>query len=192
MIKEPKHRSILRILGDKSSKNAGFLRYYSIFTYKIKELTLKSLLPFLISTITPENAYAFQVHGRNEGLYVHQIAHILYAFSVAALAYKLKKTRLTEKRAWRLTAIGMLILTIWNIWAFSGHIVAYLIPQKDIGPIPGTDTPGICLNSWLDVAYYILKFDHLLSVPAMFLIYLGLADLYKMSFSKPQEEEGGR
>lgn len=150
------------------------------------------LLPFLMSTIVPANAYAFQVHGRNEGLYVHQIAHILYALSVVTLAYKLQKTGLTEKRAWRLTAIGMLILTIWNIWAFSGHIVAYLLPKKDIAPIPGTDTPGICLNSWLDIAYYILKFDHLLSVPAMFMIYLGLADLHKTASRQPQEKEGGR
>ncbi|MGQ9812570.1 MAG: hypothetical protein ACUVQ2_04080 [Dissulfurimicrobium sp.] len=88
-----------------------------------------------------------------------------------------KKAILRENGHGGLISIGMLILVIWNIWAFCGHIVEYLLPLGHLGPIPGTQIPGILVTSWLDVAYYILKFNNLISVPAMWFIYMGLADL---------------
>lgn len=192
MIKEIKHRRILKVQSHKSRENAVFCRSVTKFTCKIKELSLTPFLAFWVFTITPENAYAFQTHGQYEGLYVHQIAHLLYASSVAALAYRLKKTGLIKKRPWRLISMGMLLLAVWNLWAFVGHIVEYLLPQKDFVQIPGTNTPGICLASWLDIAYYILKFDHLFSVPALFLIYLGLRGLKDTSPYLSQQKEGIR
>jgi hypothetical protein len=126
-----------------------------------------------------ENAYAFQTHSSTEGLYAHEFSHLLYAFSVIWLGYRIKKSNLAGKRPWRLISIGMFILAIWNLWAFCGHIVEYLLPSGHLGPIPGTDMPGILITSWMDVAYYILKFDNLISVPALWLIYMGLTDMKK-------------
>ncbi|UKL13324.1 hypothetical protein [Dissulfurimicrobium hydrothermale] len=145
---------------------------------------IKYVLSILTSSLwmiigSSGSACAFQAHGSPEGLYAHQFAHILYASSVTWLGYRIKRSGLMKNRPWRLISISMFILAWWNIWAFCGHIIEYMLPSGHLGPIPGTDRPGILVASWLDIAYYILKFDNLISVPALWLIYMALAEMKK-------------
>lgn len=176
-----KHGPILKAVPNKSREKASFHRLPAKFICKIKEfpLIIAIVLLAIVSVMPAESAYAFQAHSSIEGLYAHQFSHILYAFSLVWLVYRIKKSSLIEKRAWRLLSIGMFILTVWNLWAFCGHIIEYELPSGHLVPIPGTDKPGILMTSWMDAAYYILKLDNLISVPAMWLIYLGLADMKK-------------
>ncbi|MGQ9745128.1 MAG: hypothetical protein ACUVQV_03885 [Dissulfurimicrobium sp.] len=178
LTKTIKHWFILKANGHKSREKSLF--YYNLITKficNIKYFLIALISSFCTSVISADNTFAFQTHNSTEGLYVHEFSHLLYTFSVIWLVYRIKKGNLSGKRPWRLISIGMLILVIWNIWAFCGHIVEYLLPLGHLGPIPGTQTPGILVTSWLDVAYYILKFDNLISVPAMWFIYMGLADM---------------
>lgn len=56
----------------------------------------------LVCALMPvDNAGATQVHGGPEGLYVHQIAHFFFMFSMAILIYWLRERRLVQEKGWR-------------------------------------------------------------------------------------------
>lgn len=177
LIKTIKHLFILKGNAHKSRKKSLFYRLPTKFIYTIKYFSIVLIASFCASVATAKNAFAFQTHSSIEGLYAHEFAHLLYAFSVLWLVYRIKKSNLAGEKSWKMISIGMFILVIWNIWAFCGHIIEYLLPSWHLGPIPGTDTPGILITSWRDIAYYIFKFDNLIAVPAMWFIYIGLKDI---------------
>lgn len=83
-----------------------------------------------------------------------------------------------------------LLMTCWNLLAFVGHIAgAYLNPESLIQTDCYLATrllQPITLNKYL---YYITKFDHLIYVPAMFFLFLGLRSFYH---SVVQTGVGGR
>lgn len=140
---------------------------------------VSSLLPVMIFA-EPENAFAIQAHGASEGIFVHLGGHVLFGLAMAGLGYRIHATRLHEIRAWRQMACGAWLLTAWNIWAIAGHIISLYIPASHFIRLGGNIAPDFLVVSWLDAAYYVLRMDHILCVPALFCFYLGLKDLLKI------------
>lgn len=127
----------------------------------------------------PEQAAATQVHVPSEGLYVHQIAHLFFALAMAILLYWLRERHLVKQRGWRLLQLAALFFILWNIDAFIVHI---LDDHSDLFDTidKGTWHESIQFSrniELLAVLYYLGKMDHLLSVPAMILLYMGLRSL---------------
>lgn len=152
----------------------------------MQEDNIKTILKiFLVSTIyfaiNPSHAVALQVHSASEGLYVHQMGHVLYAMAMTGMAYAILKSNLSKKRGWRLLSYGALLLTLWNIWAFFGHIVDIMGPHVHVTNTPSGTKSTLILKSCLDYCYFILKLDHVISVPALLLLYLGLKAIQKES-----------
>lgn len=124
----------------------------------------------------PDTASALQEHPAPEGLYAHQFAHGFFIFSMAFLAFWLQKSRLIEKRSWRYIQISCLCFILWNINAMVGH---------QIGSRLGEDVfVGSVWSRMLVVEravaphlYYFLKMDHLICVPAIIFLFLGLKRL---------------
>ncbi len=144
---------------------------------------VSSLLPVMIlaeAAVFPGSAFAIQAHGASEGIFVHLGGHVLFGLAMAGLGYRIHATRLHEIRAWRQMACGAWLLTAWNIWAIAGHIVSLYIPASHFIRLGGNMAPDFLVVSWLDVAYYVLRMDHILCVPALFCFYLGLKDLLKI------------
>ena len=130
-------------------------------------------LLFLLA-LSPVPAYAIQTHGDPEGLYVHQIGHILFAIAMSGFAFRIRRLKLADEKAWHLMFTGALLFALWNGWAFFGHILDRLIPAADFSR-GSAGLPSILdLHTPLDVLYYIFKMDHLLCVPALVFIYLAL------------------
>jgi hypothetical protein len=126
----------------------------------------------------PRAAWALQTHGY-KGLYVHQIAHILFLVAMIAFAYRLRISRLTAQRSWRWLSHGALLLGLWNAWAFIGHFIALAVPESSILTLEGEIVPSLRIASWRETAYYVFKMDHLLSVPAVVFFYLGLREMHR-------------
>lgn len=128
---------------------------------------------FLVA-VSPVPAHAIQTHAAPEGLYVHQIGHILFAIAMLGFAFRIRHSRLNKENAWRLMSVGAVLFALWNGWAFFGHILDMLIPQTDFSR-DGIGLKSILdVHSPIDVLYYLFKMDHLLCVPALVCIYLAL------------------
>ncbi|MDD3472426.1 MAG: hypothetical protein PHS86_06560 [Syntrophaceae bacterium] len=139
----------------------------------------------LYSYLTPEPVYALQSHGEPEGLFAHQIAHILFSVSMIFLAYWLKSNNFTRERGWRLIQISCILFFIWNLVAFCGHYVEVKLPSKLIeGTGSGWDQALLLSGSPYSLYYYFLKMDHLICVPALACLFLGLRNLYKKTLMK--------
>ena len=123
---------------------------------------------------TPFPAYALQTHGGIEGLYAHQGAHIFFFLAMVIFALRIYKSELILKGSWRYLSFGIWLLAFWNLWAFTGHMLALSISKDQITTIESLKTPQLIIYTWQDALYYILKMDHLLCVPAIVLLYLGI------------------
>lgn len=123
---------------------------------------------------TPGLSYALQTHGGIEGLYAHQGAHVFFMLSMIIFALRIYKSNLTHKKSWRYLSWGVWLLCLWNLWAFTGHVLALYISNDQITTVESLKTPQLMVYTWRDAMYYILKMDHFLCVPAVLFLYLGL------------------
>ena len=128
---------------------------------------------FLVAAI-PTPALALQTHAAPEGLYVHQIGHVLFAIAMFGFALRIRGSRLNKEKSWRLMSIGAVLFALWNGWAFFGHILVMLIPKGDFSRGSHGLKSILALHSPIDVLYYLFKMDHLLCFPALLFIYLAL------------------
>jgi hypothetical protein len=160
----------------------------------MKETMLRRFIVWTVLFIwlfLPATAYATQTHGGLEGLYVHQIAHLFFTLSMGLLIYWLRKRGLVTRKGWRYIQYAALFFIAWNLDAFFSH---WLLEQS--GFISVENIQGVQMritlvkgHRWLAEIYYLTKFDHLLCVPAMLFLLLGLRRLYRASLlEKPHQE----
>ncbi|WP_052316015.1 hypothetical protein [Desulfomonile tiedjei] len=142
------------------------------------------LFAALVLCIKPDCAEAFQSHPAPEGLYVHQIAHIVFIIAMGFLAYWLQYNLLIRERGWRLIQLACLLLILWNVVAFIGHWVETRIPDASVvGEPDWSQRIRVDLHPLIPL-YYMLKLDHLVSVPAMIALFLGIRSLYKQALAE--------
>lgn len=125
-----------------------------------------------------EPAWALQSHGAPEGIYVHQMAHLLFVTALAYLYLHTRKTPVIESRGWRYLQIFCGFLIAWNLLAFTGHEMFQLLRPEDF----------IAKGSWQEqlagpvslvkILYYITKMDHFLIVPALIALAISLRTFY--------------
>ncbi|MEJ2039837.1 MAG: hypothetical protein P8X55_13040 [Desulfosarcinaceae bacterium] len=152
-----------------------------------------SLIIILFLCAYPETAHATQAHGGPEGLQVHQMAHLFFVFSLSLLIYWLKKWGLTISKGWRYIQYSAYLLIFWNLDAFATH---WLDEQSSLIKIHRlaamqlqiTTAPGY---EWLATVYYLAKLDHLLCVPALFMLFMGLRRLLHEPSAAEQFKGGG-
>lgn len=127
-----------------------------------------------------EEARALQVHDSPEGLVAHQLAHVFFAATMALLVYWLESNRFVAAKGWRLIQIACVLFIVWNVAAFTGHLIAMAVDSSLIVGERGTITQRILIQKspW-GLLFYILHLDHLLCVPAIFCLFLGIRSLYR-------------
>ena len=139
----------------------------------------------------PTIVYATQTHGGPEGLFVHQIAHMFFTLSMGLLIYWLRKRGLVYRKGWRYIQYAAIFFIAWNLDAFFSH---WLLEQSEfitVETIQGLQMRVTTAEGygWLAHIYYLSKLDHLLCVPAMLFLFLGLRRLYRSSLPvKPDQE----
>ena len=135
----------------------------------------------LLILLLAEPALATQAHSAPEGLYVHQLAHLFFVFSMGILIYWLRARQLVKMVGWRYIQYAALFFILWNLDAFGVHL---LEEQMAVIEVQRLDEWRISISTanhsgafiWL---YYAAKLDHLLCVPALLLLYCGLRRLLK-------------
>jgi hypothetical protein len=134
---------------------------------------------------------ATQTHGGLEGLFVHQMAHLFFMFSMGFLIFWLRKWHLTLSLSWRYIQYAAFFFIVWNLdtvvshWMLeqSGLIKIRNLPPMQIQIVPMEG------RSWLATAYYITKLDHLFCVPALVFLFLGLRRLLSTVISQKNREQ---
>lgn len=150
----------------------------------ISSYLVHRLIPFLVIVFaTADNAFATQSHGHPAGLYAHQIAHVFFLFSMGLLIFWLRHRGLIKSAGWRYIQYASLFFIFWNANAFLVHFVE---EQMAVLDITHRSTWQITVQTqpdfqWLGYVYYVAKLDHLLCVPALVFLYIGLKRLLKES-----------
>jgi vacuolar-type H+-ATPase subunit I/STV1 len=143
----------------------------------------------LLGCLLPDDALAFQPHAYS-GLYIHQLAHFFLIVSLFFFAVKARQTRLISQRAWKYIIAGTWLLMLWSATTMVGHFLDLHLDEDSLFLPPGEEIPVLRLNGWKEALYYLLKLDHLIAVPAVFLFYRGLKLLREKQamFSSPGQD----
>jgi hypothetical protein len=149
-----------------------------------------SVLLILLLQIFPQSALAFQSHPEPEGLYVHQISHVFFSLAMGIMVYWLQKNNFVASRGWRLIQVACILLIVWNVDTITGHYVEEILPDSTFfGPQGWHQRISVSLGNWA-LAYYVLKMDHLLSVPALVCLFLGIRILLRQAMSEERAGNG--
>ncbi len=126
--------------------------------------------------LMPATALATQTHSDPEGLYVHQLSHLFFVFSMGILIYWLRARGLVRKTGWRYIQYAAVFFILWTLDAFTAHL---LDEQLTLVHVSRPDAWHIRIDAPapLAVLYYLVKLDHLFSVPGLVFLYLGLTRL---------------
>nr|WP_319392364.1 hypothetical protein [uncultured Desulfobacter sp.] len=132
-----------------------------------------------LALVFPGNVYALQFHSGSEGIITHQIGHLFFLFSMVVLMFMISGKGLARHRGWRLIQMSAFFFILWNGCAVAAHfldnqIFAVSVERIANGYAKIRTQNNSGLLGWI---YYALKLDHLLCVPAMFLMYKGLSCL---------------
>ncbi len=147
------------------------MRHLNILTF----ITLFTL----VLTGLPSPCHAFQSHPAPEGLYVHQMSHVLFIGALAYLYWHLGKSSLIASRGWHYMRLFCLLFLVWNCLTFAGH-ASYSYLSVDDFVNMGTWQSKIALPvTPLKLLYYLTRFEHLISVPAIFCLFIGLRLFYR-------------
>jgi hypothetical protein len=136
------------------------------------------------ATLWPASAWATQTHGGLEGLWVHQAAHLFFAFSMGLLIFWLRKWRLTMSQGWRYIQFAALFFIAWNMDTMASHWLqeqSGLIVVRNIAPFKMQIVAAENWR-WLSEVYYLTRLDHLLCVPALVFLFLGFRRLLRTAF----------
>jgi hypothetical protein len=148
-------------------------------------------LILLLMLLFADCAGATQIHPAQEGHYVHQIGHFFFIISMGILVYWLRERGLTRTGGWRWIQYSAIFFILWNMDAAAVHY----LDESDV--IQTVKTGG--WNHYLRAAsghelagflYYLGRMDHLLCVPAIVFLYLGLRKLLKQA--EGGESEGAQ
>jgi hypothetical protein len=134
-----------------------------------------------------EPALATQAHSAPEGLYAHQLAHVFFIVSMGVLIYWLRERKLVQAVGWRYIQYAALFFILWNLDAFSVHLMEEQLAVIDVQRIDPWKISITAANhsTALTWVYYAVKLDHLLCVPALLFLYFGLRRLLKETDRQP-------
>lgn len=139
--------------------------------------TYTGLVLFLL-TGPVESAWALQSHGAPEGIFVHQLAHVLFVGGLSYLYWHTRKTQETTSKGWISLQVFCVVMACWNILAFTGHLAFEHLSNVDYINKNTLDEYLAGPITFVKGLYYVTKMDHFLMVPALFALTVSLRAFY--------------
>jgi hypothetical protein len=138
------------------------------------------LFAFLM-VFLPNEALAIQLHAHGGGIITHQIGHLFFLFSMVVLVFTIREKKLDALKGWRLIQYSAFFFILWNLDTLTAH---FLDNQINVVEMKTLSFSHVMIETQsrstvLQWVYYVLKLDHLLCVPAMLLLYLGVSSLVR-------------
>jgi hypothetical protein len=126
----------------------------------------------LIATAPVSQAFAVQAHGGAEGLISHELSHFLFFTGILTLLWHIRKARL-KSPGWREFKIFLWLILLWNILTFTGHWIREAVEAENFIR-DGARIQSFRVETFSDLIFYLTRLDHLLLVPAFFLLLLSI------------------
>ncbi len=143
---------------------------------------------FCFFLFNPNIAWALQTHGAPEGLYVHQMAHVLFMGALVYLFWDIRRSSFHE-RGWAYLQLFCLMMFLWNFIAFTGHATHLHMEPTDFSSGDSyLQREMLFPLTPLKITNYFTKLDHLISVPALFFLYLSLRAFYHANIKEGKED----
>lgn len=117
-------------------------------------------------------AYAVQAHTGTEGLISHELGHVLFTVAMVVLLIRMTRGRLTGP-GWQQFKVFLWLIIGWNVLTFSGHWMREGVSAQQFVHHNG-QTTGFMVNGLFDLLFYLTRLDHLLLVPAFFMLLLAI------------------
>lgn len=136
----------------------------------------------------PQAVFATQSHGAPEGLYVHQLSHLFFFFSMGILIYWLRVRNLVQETGWRYIQYSAFLFILWTLDAFAAHMFDEQFQWVNVTRLDRWHIRLDASHEWINLFYYIIKLDHLLCVPAIVFLYAGLKRL--AASAVPETDKG--
>lgn len=127
----------------------------------------------------PGLSFATQLHSNSEGIITHQAGHLFFLVSMVILIFAITDKGLSSQKGWRYIQFSAFVFILWNLSTITTHLLDNQMHLIRTETIADFKIKLIMENNsaLLSEIYYVLKLDHLLCVPAMLLLYLGLSNL---------------
>ena len=130
-------------------------------------------------------ALAVQEHGGAEGLYSHQIAHLIFLTAMIYFCIRLIRSGESARKGWRWIFFSALLFACWNADTFLVHQYREVLnPQAVSGNISGFAWT-FHVHSVPELLYYLGTFDHILSFSALLLFFIGIRELIQVQRERP-------
>jgi len=138
-------------------------------------------------------ALATQGHAGIEGVWVHQFAHLFFLFSMLLLIYWLRQAGLVKRPGWRFIQYAALFFILWNVDTILVHFLDEQVHAVSVDHLGNWKIQVTAVDGypWLATIYYLIKLDHLLCVPAMVFLMLGLRHMLR-EVQSADGDKGGR
>ncbi len=146
---------------------------------------------FCVTLFSTTPSLATQGHAGIEGVWVHQFAHLFFIFSMLLLIYWLRRAGLVKEPGWRSIQYAALFFILWNVDTILVHFLDEQILAVQVQNLGGWQI-HVAVEAgreWLAWFYYLAKLDHLLCVPAMVFLMLGLRHM--LNKVRPVESGSG-
>jgi hypothetical protein len=127
----------------------------------------------------PKPALATQEHAAGEGIAAHLFAHAIFFSSMLYLCFRLIREKTTLHSGWRWILFSSFFFCLWNAQAIFVHCYLAFLPADAFLGRYHSLSESFHVRSVLDLLYYFGRFDHLLSVPALLFLLVGIRSLMK-------------
>lgn len=144
----------------------------------------------LLAVLLPEPAFAVQIHGAPEGLYVHMMAHVFFTAAMVYLLYILRKRPPGQGAGWTFFRYSIYFFLLWNIDTFVVHWLSIRLPDQALAEAGSLWKHRLLLPLTLERRiYYIGRFDHVLCLPAIIFLVLSLRAFCRQAEQSRTETE---
>jgi hypothetical protein len=113
-------------------------------------------------------ALAVQHHGGAEGLVSHELGHVLFTCGMIFLLLRVYRDRYNAPGWFEFKGFLWCII-FWNFLTFSGHWL-YEFTSPASFTIVNHHPVFFTINNLTDAFFYLTRLDHLLLLPALFLL----------------------
>jgi hypothetical protein len=122
----------------------------------------------------PLPALAIQTHGHPEGLYAHQMGHVVFLGAMIYVCWEIWRRQLSDRPGFRRLFWACLLFGAWNVLTFWGHWAEEGLDSGAIDRQAGYLFRHLHITDLGGLIYYLASLDHLILIPALWLFYAGL------------------
>lgn len=147
---------VMKRSGLSSEKN----RYFFLPVFIV---TMAAMLVFPVSV-----AYGVQSHGAAEGLVSHQLGHLLFFAGMISILVRIRRASFSGA-GWKEFKGFLWLILCWNGLTFAAHWMREGVTGEQFLRHSGRVT-AFQAETLFDLIFYLTRLDHLLLVPAFFLL----------------------